>query len=257
MSKPKILIYDIETTPLQAWVWRPGKQVVRSNQLVEGKSRTDIICLSYEYLHSNDKGTLDWGYEEQNSKKLVKEFTEICEDADLIIGKNNKRFDDKHLNTQRLWHGLSGSPHILKKVDDLETQMRKHFFLPSYGLDYFSAELGFGGKTKMEFSDWIHIVEKTPVEGEKAFKKMKKYCAKDVHDTKLIWLHCEKHFEPKYNYSAVLNELVCKVCGSDKIRKNGTRVEANGVTFQHYYCNAHHGYAGKINIKAKKTILRG
>jgi len=253
MSKPKILFYDIETTPLQAWIWRPGKQVVRPAQLVEGYTRNDIICISYEWLHTNEKGTLHWGYEKQNSKQMVKDFTKICHEADLIIGKNNKRFDDKHLNSARLWHGLAGAPDLLSKVDDLETQMRRHFALASYGLDYFSEELGFGGKTKMCFDDWINIVY---TKGKASYNKMLKYCAKDVHDTKLIWKHCEKHFQPKFNYSTFSGNMVCKVCGSKNIRKNGTRTSTSGMVSQNYFCTDHNGYAGKLNLNARKPVLR-
>ena len=47
MKKPKILYFDIETTPLKAYIWRPGDQFVGQNQLVEGSELTDIICIGY------------------------------------------------------------------------------------------------------------------------------------------------------------------------------------------------------------------
>ena len=254
-DKPKILFYDIETTPLKAYVWRTGKQVLRHGQLIPGADSYDVICICYEWLHSKEKGILGWGYKQQNSKKMIKEFTKVCHEADIIIGKNNKRFDDKHMNTMRLNHGLDGRPDLLAKVDDLETQMRKHFYLPSYGLDYFSAKLGFGGKDKMCFQDWIDIVEKTK-NGEKAYKKMLKYCSKDVHDTKLIWKHCERHMNPKYNYSTAMQKMVCKVCGSYKLRKNGYYTATTGIKYMQFYCNNHKGYAGKLALNAKKQIMR-
>lgn len=254
-NKPKVLIYDIETTPLQAWVWSCGKQVVRHGQLVEGRKSYDVICIAYTFLHSNEVKVLDWGYKQQNSKKMIEEFTKICSEADIIIGKNNKRFDDKHVNTLRMKHNLGGRPDLLRKVDDLETQLRRHFYLPSYGLDYISAQLGLGGKDKMCFQDWIDIVDQTD-NGEKAFKKMLKYCKKDVKDTKKIWQHCEKHIEPKLNRSALAGELACKVCSSTLLRKNGVYTSSNGTVYQQYYCSTHHGYAGKLPINAKKQIMR-
>ena len=168
-GKPKILFYDIETSPLQAWIWRPGKQVVNSSQLTN-YTEYDTICICYEWSHSNKRGKLDWGYSAQNSKKMIKQFTELCDEADIVIGKNNKGFDDKHVNTLRLKHNLPGRPDLLSKVDDLQSQMKKHFYLASYKLDYFSEMLGFGGKDKMEFKDWKDIVEKT-VNGRKALRK--------------------------------------------------------------------------------------
>lgn len=254
-NKPKVLFYDIETTPLKAWIWRCGKQVVRHGQLVNENSQYDIICIGYEFLHGNKKGVLAWDYEKQCSKKMIKEFTKLCDEADIIIGKNNKRFDDKHVNTLRMIHGLDGRPDLLKKVDDLETQVRRHFYLPSYGLDYISNLAGLGGKDSMCMQDWIDIVEKNK-NGKKSFKKMIKYCAKDVHDTKLIWKYCEKHIEPKLNVSALNHNHSCKVCGSLDIRKNGVYTSSTGGVFQQYYCNSHKGYAGKVSIKSKNPILR-
>lgn len=255
-NKPKVLIYDIETTPLQAWIWSCGKQVVRPGQLVEGRASYDVICIGYEWLHSNERGVLDWGYKAQNSKKMVEKFTKLCDEADIVIGKNNRRFDDKHMNTLRWKHDLPGRPDLLSKVDDLETQIRRHFYLPSYGLDYISAQLGLGGKTPMCFQDWIDIVDQTE-NGEKAFKKMLKYCLKDVRDTKKIYKYCEKHIQPKLNHSALHGKLTCKVCGSVDIRKNGIYTSSVGTKYQQYYCKSHNGYAGKLSVNARKEIMRG
>jgi len=255
-KKPKILFYDIETTPIQAWVWRTGKTVIRSNQLVKNKNTYDIICIGYAWLHSKESGVLHWNYKTQNSKKMIEEFTKMCDEADLIIGKNNKRFDDKHLNTLRLVHGLPGRPDLLSKVDDLETQIRKHFYLPSYTLDYVSGMFGLGGKHSVGFQDWIDIMEKN-ANGEKALAKMLRYCRKDVEDTKRLWKMLESHIQPKFNYSVESGLTCCKVCGSKNIRPNGSRTSPAGVKHLKYYCNDHKGYAGSHRAGAKNPILKG
>jgi hypothetical protein len=255
-KKPKILFYDIETTPLQAWVWRPGKQVVRHGQLVGGMESYEIICIGYAWLHSSESGCLTWDYKTQNSKKMIQQFTKMCDEADLIIGKNNRRFDDKHLNTLRLLHGLPGRPDLLSKVDDLESQIRRHFYLPSYTLDYVSKLFGFGGKTSMSFQDWIDIMEKN-ANGEKSFRKMVSYCKKDVQDTKKLWKALESHITPKFNHSVHTGKSVCKVCGSDNIRPNGSTRSPAGVKYVKYYCNDHKGHAGSHREGAKNPILKG
>ena len=43
VKTPKILFYDIETSPLKAWVWGLGKQVLRHHQLVDGYKKYGII----------------------------------------------------------------------------------------------------------------------------------------------------------------------------------------------------------------------
>lgn len=253
--KPKILFYDIETKPLQAWIWRTGEQRILSTQLVNKHNQYDIICLAYSWLDSNKVYSLNWGYKNQNSKSMIQKFTKICREADIIIGKNNNRFDDKFINTLRLRHGLEGAPDLLEKVDDLEKQIRKYFYLPSFKLDYISEIFGYGGKEKVGFDDWINIVEKNPTKGLQAFKRMIQYNIKDVKDTKKIWKKCSKYFKPKFNLSVHMQKEVCTHCGSTDIKRNGT-TQIGLTKYQNYYCNNHGGFAGKKPLFTKKLILK-
>lgn len=248
MNKPKILFYDIETTPLKAYVWGLGKQVVRHNQLVDGFSQWGIICITYCWDDGKPAQCIDWGYEQQNTAWCITEFDKIINQADYVIGKNNKRFDDKMLNAARMFAGLPGMPEWIKYTDDLEQQMRRYFRLPSHSLDYISDQLGLGGKIKMEFQDWVHIVEKDPIYGKKCFNKMCKYGKKDVVDTRTIWNKLVEHFEPKFNVGTFLNrKLACKQCGSYDVHINKTGRVGGQVRYREYNCNSCNRYAGRIS----------
>src|ERR1700733_13294123 len=137
-KKPVELFYDIETSLVSAYIWRCGEQVIRHNQLIKKNGRppvTDIICITYCFNDGNPAKVLHWGYEEQNSSKIVAEFDKIISQADIVIGKNNGSFDNKHLNTHRLLNPESmGLPNWTQKSDDLEKQIRKNFNLQSYSL---------------------------------------------------------------------------------------------------------------------------
>lgn len=244
MSKKKILFYDIETTPLMAYIWRPGKQVVRHQQLVEGAELTDIICLAYCWNDGKPAKVIGWGYEEQNSKPIIELFDELASQADIVIGKNSDRFDNKHMNTRRLIEGLPCSPEWTKYTDDLEKQIRKHFALPSYSLDYFSKLIGIGGKVSMQFGDWIDIVEQRD---EKAYKKMLRYNKKDTEDTRAIWEYCEKHITPKYQMPAQKGVPTCKNCGGENLTKDGVRRQGKN-TYQEYRCKDCVAYAGRWKV---------
>jgi len=249
-TKASILFFDLETTPLKAYIWGCGKQVVRHNQLVAGSQQWGIICVTYCWNDGKPAKVIDWGYEEQDTGKLVAVFDEIIKQADVVIGKNNKRFDDKMLNAARMFAGLPGMPEWIRYTDDLEQQMRRQFRLPSHSLDYISGQLGLGGKIKMEFQDWIDIVEKTP-NGLKAFNKMLKYGKKDVEDTRALWDILSKHFEPKFNAAAFAGiKNACKHCASTNVRANGTRM-SGGTKYQHYYCNSCGHYAGRHALSQK------
>ena len=246
--KPKILFYDIETTPIKAWIWRVGEQVIRHHQLDDTYNSTGIICIGYKWNDNKPARVVQWDYNKQNTEKVIEEFDKIANKADIVIGKNSDRFDVKHINTQRMIAGLPGLPNWLNNTEDLESQFRRNFWFPSYSLDYLSkALLKNKGKDRMEFDDWINIVEKRSRE---SYRKMIKYCKKDVDDTKKLWDFALAHMKPKFNMATFKQELCCKICGSRSIRKNGTRPSGKTM-YQTFFCNSHGGYAGRAPINLK------
>ncbi len=281
-KKPKILFYDIETTPILTWNWRLGDQTVRHGQLVDftdlvkyvlsktnidRRSKkelatiadsefdkrfnyTDIICITYCWNDGKKAKSLDWGYKEQDSSHMITEFDKLVKKADVTIGKNSDRFDVKHINTLRMLHNIYPLPDWAMYTDDLEKQMRKHFNLPSNSLDYFSNLMDIGGKVKMEFQDWIDICLQLK---KKSFDKMIRYGKKDVEDTRHLWNRVSGYITPKYNVAKHYGGLRCTYCGSDKIHKNGTRRKGQ-TTYQRFECNDHGGYAGRCVIKKDGSL---
>ena len=265
MTKPKILFYDIETTCLKARIWQPGKQFVGHKMLLPGFEMWDLISIQYAWEEEEVKVLR---YDKHGGTKgMIKKFDKLVRQADHCIGKNSDRFDLKMINALRMFHGLPGIPEWPDYSDDLEKQMRKFFRLPSQSLDYISTQLGIGGKDKMEMSDWVdiqdyrdseelkkkgivgkelriicqHLYKKSPTElkrcGKKALDKMCEYGAKDTKDTMLIWEYLKTHFKPKLNRSLFSgHDIGCKSCGSDNVKKNGTRISGK-TKYQYFYCN--------------------
>ena len=276
MKSPKvnILVYDIETCLHLGHYFSLGKQVLRHNQLLKGYFfRPHVMCITYKWLHEKKTHILTWGSSEKDEQHMLSEFDKLIKTADVVIGKNSNRFDNKHINTQRLLSNVPGMPEWIKHTDDLESQMRRYFYLPSYSLDYFSELLGFGGKDKMQFGDWQDManyrmwqltkqsaslltmltgsdVEEIKKKGIKATDKMFKYGKKDTKDTSDLIKYCATHFEWKYNAAAKHGDRRCKnpICGSTRIKKNGTRV-AGLTRYQHFACSACGSYAGKATIR--------
>lgn len=221
-KSPRILFYDCETTPLQARIWHLGEQVVRHTQLVPGFDSYRIICISYAWNDNKPAKTIDWGYQAQDSARVVAEFDKVAKHAEVIIGKNSDRFDVKHVNTQRLLHGLPPFPDWMNYTDDVEKQLRKYFVFPSFSLDYVSKEFGLGGKIKMAFQDWVDIVQKS---NRASFAKMLKYNRKDVEDTRALWNKLKPYIKPKANvaslYAMAENPSTCPACKSSTLTKRG------------------------------------
>lgn len=281
---PKILFYDIETTPIRVWTFQFGKQYLNHKSQVRG-DRLEIVTISYGWEDSEDVKTLVWDPVQQNSAEMITEFDKIVEKADICIGKNSDRFDVKHINTQRFYHKLKPRPDWSKTSDDVEKQLRKHFWLPSYSLDYFSNMLGLGGKDKMVFDDWIAIKEGAmakqlePVIGREALKqmcpltfcssltavernykaameKMIIYNQKDVADTRTAWLEIKPYIIPKFNYSAYKGLLCCRNCGDPNIKPDGSRTQGK-TRFLKFKCLKCHSYAGQITEAQANKHLDG
>ncbi len=252
VKKPKILFYDIETTPLLAYIWRLGEQVVRHHQLAEQGYRYGIICISYAWNDNKSPKVIHWDYDKQDSGRVIREFDKVIKQADIAIGKNSDRFDVKHINTQRLLNNLPPLPDWMDYTDDLEKQIRRHFIFPSYSLDYISKELGLGGKVKMEFQDWVDIVEKR---SKRSFLKMCRYNKKDVADTRALWNKIAAHVKPKLNQSTFYGDVRCTNCGSKNLTKSGLRCRGK-IKYQTFFCKTHNGYAGRVTVRSDSKVKK-
>lgn len=279
MNKPKILFFDIETMPLKAFVWQPGKQFVGHSNLLPSHEMWDLICIQYCWDNGDPVKVLRYD-KHGGTKGMLQKFDKLIAKADVCIGKNSDRFDIKMLNSLRMHHGLPGNPDWHKYTDDLEKQMRKHFRLPSQSLDYISRLCGVGGKVSMSMKDWIAIsnyreltdlsgalgtkeinavskhlfkqkASEVKKEGKEALEKMCTYGAKDTDDTRILWHHLKEHFLPKFNVAKFIGEkIACVRCGSKNVHKNGTRYSGK-TKYQKYQCNECHQYAGKAPIGLK------
>ena len=95
--------------------------------LTESNARRNtynIICITYCWNDGKPGKALSWDYETQDSSLMIEEFDKIVKQADLVIGQNSDSFDIKHINTQRLMHGLTPMPEWATQTDDLLKQVR-------------------------------------------------------------------------------------------------------------------------------------
>jgi hypothetical protein len=244
--EPKILVWDVETSPVKAWIWRTGSKInVSHDQIVDGQ-QTDIICICYKWHGQNKVHSLDWGVKKQDSSKMIEEFTKVVEQADIVLAHNGDRFDMKHFNTQRL---LKGQPPIAWPTsEDTLKMVRKHFNFTSNRLDYLSRTLVGGGKDRMTFRDWVDIVD---YKSEKALKKMIKYCKKDVELLDKVFTKIKPYVDLKVNRSLIKNNnrLGCANCGSEETQKYGVITTRTG-RYQKIKCKS----CGHVYRHHKKIV---
>jgi DNA polymerase elongation subunit (family B) len=173
--KPKLLLFDIETTPIKAYVWTMWEANVI-------KILEDWYMLSFAYKWYGEKKVHVWALPDfklyhrlpHNDKELIEKLWGLFNEADIIIGHNANSFDIKKTNTRFLIHNLP-PPSTYKTVDTLK-EFRKHMGFSSNKLNDLSIQLDGDKKERVDKEVWFGCIN-----GDmKEWSKMKKYNKKDV-----------------------------------------------------------------------------
>ena len=217
---PKILIFDIETAPLKAYVWRLWKQNINP---LNGQLQSEWFMLTYsaKWLFDNniisERLTSKEALEE-NDSRLVQNLWNLFDEADIIIAHNAKNFDIKVMNTRFLKMGLP-SPSHYQTIDTLY-HAKKQFSLESNKLDYIAKFLGLGSKIKTSFELWESCVNGD----EEALLEMSKYNDQDVFLLEDVYLKMRPFIKPHPNVTLFFDSDIerCPTCGSDELETVGT-----------------------------------
>lgn len=207
-----LLYFDLETSPIPAWVWGTGEQYVGHKQL-EGESK----IITAQWMFEGDKKV---SYEvwdkNQNDTRVVVAITEALNKSKVAISQNGRSFDHKVLR----WRTNVLNLPPIKEVEILDTLTlsRAAFRAPSHKLDYRSKIYGLGGKIPMEMSDWIAVMHKVPG----ALEKMIQYGCKDIPDLRgLFWKELPYYINLPGSLAVLLGmeRTCCPRCASNKQSK--------------------------------------
>jgi hypothetical protein len=127
MSKkkgPKVLLLDIETSPIISYVWALFDQNIALNQI-----KTDWHLLSWaaKWLDSDKVMYMDQRNVKniENDKKLLQHIWKLLDEADVVIWQNGDKFDGKKLNARFIMNGMK-PPSSYKTIDTLK--LAKKYF---------------------------------------------------------------------------------------------------------------------------------
>jgi hypothetical protein len=232
---PKILVFDIETTPLLAYVYQT--QVWKA-RIDAGKVVTDWLCVTWaaKWLFSPDVISLGMTSEEianEDDSRIVKELWKLFDEADIIIAHNGKRFDVPNMNAKFLIHGLiPPSPYV--QIDTLEVA-KKNFGFTYNNLNYICSILGIDGKIETSFELW-----KGCMKGDrKSLLDMEKYNRNDTIILEEVYLRLRPWIKnhPNLGVYMELDTPVCKNCGSDKLTYMNKYHHTQTGKFELYRCD--------------------
>jgi hypothetical protein len=215
-KKPNILVFDIETSPMEAYVYQ--KSVWRAN-ISDDMIMAQWFMLSWsakflgnEINMSNvltPQEALD-----QDDERITKNIWKVLDEADIVISHNGLHFDTPNLNTRFLAHGLPPvSPY--QHIDTL-TVARKQFGFTHNSLNAIAKFLNLDPKVETGgFSLWVKCKHGDP----EALAHMEFYNKHDVDLLELVYLKLRPWIKGHPNVGLFLEEdhPVCPNCGSDKM----------------------------------------
>ena len=171
---PKILLLDIETSPLLAWVWSRWKQNIHLEQTV---AEWFMLTWSAKWLLSNEMMSARLTGEEvlrQDDKRIVSELWKLINDCDIVIGHNAAAFDVPKISSRFIINGLT--PPEPYKIIDTNLIAAKQFGFSSNKLDALAGYFGVVHKDDTDFQLWVDCLEGN----EEALSYMETYNIKDV-----------------------------------------------------------------------------
>lgn len=246
MSKMKILVLDIETSPNLVWCWGLFNQFININQIVKP---TFVMCWAAKWV-----GKKTIYYKKHTDADFLDKIWDLMDEADAIVHYNGKRFDIPHLNREFLEAGKV-PPSNYFEIDLLPT-IRQRFKFASNKLAYVAERLLNAGKLPTGgFGLWTAALE-----GQAwAWTKMRQYNMQDVMITEDLYDVIKGWIKNHPNHALYVDDQddpVCRNCGSDNVKSNGPEYDTTGVfAYQRYKCNdCGANLRGREAVKGKKTV---
>lgn len=230
--KAKVLLYDIETSPIVSFNWGIYEQ-----NAIEMIQDWTILCFSYKWLgQKRIKNIAQWDFEDYkpgienlDDFQVVGMLRDLFDEADVVIAHNGDSFDQKKSQARMMVHNME-PPSPYRQLDTKKIAKRYGNFT-SNRLDHLNKGFGFEGKIDPGgFKTWKGCMVGDP----KMQKKMVYYNNKDVEELEKLYLHLRPWIQnhPFINVIEGKPEN-CKNCGSGEMQvKNGKYYTRKGFKKQ-------------------------
>jgi len=250
---PKILLLDIETAPLKAFVWRLWKQDIYIDQII---SEWFMISWAAKWLYSDKimgEVLTPEEIKREDDKSIVTSLWYLLDEADIVIAHNGDSFDVPKLKTRFLFHELP--PPSFYQTIDTKKVAYKEFGFSSNKLDFIARFLGIGEKMDTNMDLWVKCLEG---DGESLWY-MLHYNKHDVEILEQVYLKLRPYIKnhPNYNLYIDSEERVCPTCGGTHLTHVGYYYYTPTGKYKDFRCEDCGALARerKTVLENKKNIL--
>jgi len=212
-SLPRILILDIETAPIKAFVWNLWKQNVYLDQII---SDWFIITWAAKWLLDEEVFSNKLTPEEvlaEDDSRIIANLWKVLNEADIVIAHNGEKFDIPRIKARFLVHGLP--PTTFYQQIDTKKVAKKEFGFSSNKLEGLARTFGIEGKSDTDFRLWSSCL----AGNVEALQYMEFYNKQDVKVLEELYLIMRPYIKghPNYNLYVDSEEPVCPHCGSNHL----------------------------------------
>lgn len=183
MSAPKILVWDIETSPHKAWSFGTRNVNIRPDQIIEP---TRMICWAAKWV--GDKRIHFRSEYHHTTEDMVGTLFELLDEADATVTYNGDHFDIPHAQREfRQLHLGIPSPFI---SIDMYKVIRKREKWASHQMGYIAQEQGLQQKLSHNgFEMWREAMGDFGLDRQrKAWALMRRYNKQDLAPTEDLFI---------------------------------------------------------------------
>jgi hypothetical protein len=251
MGKPRILIYDIETSLQPVAVFQ-----LAHNDWIDPSailSERYVICAAWKWLDEDKvyaSSVIDskerYAADPHDDRWVIEKLHEVLSKADLIVHHNGDSFDKKWVDTRILFHGLDPLPPI-PSIDTYKVA-KNRFYLNSNKLDYIGQLLNVGRKTETSKGLWMKVLKGD----KKAIKEMVEYNKQDVLLLESVFNKLKPYIANYPSLELFDDNDGCPRCGSEHVQSRGVH-RAVTRTYQRLQCQDCGGWFRRLRPDADST----
>ena len=256
LTSPRIGVLDIETAPIEAYVWGLWDQNIGLDMI-----KTDWSILSYCWKWLGEKGheyrdTGGRGAKRvRDDRCLMKPLHDLLDEADIVIAQNGKKFDIKKVNARLIEHGFKPySP--IKIIDTLEAA-KNHFGFTSNKLAYLSERLAKTRKYEHKEFPGFELWKECLADNPKAWAVMRKYNPMDVISTAEVYETMRPWITNHPNLAVYIEDKDprCPKCESKQMQRRGM-ARTGAQVYHRWQCQGCGGWSRSRFTSMVKEVRR-
>lgn len=210
---PKILIFDIETAPVKAYVWKMWKENIHLDQII-----SDWFCIAWsaKWLYSTTtmgEVLTPQEIQHEDDSRIMKSLWSLIDEADIVVTHNGNRFDIPRINARFIINGLEPTKPYFS-IDTCQVA-KKQFGFSSNKLDALATYFNIDHKLHTDFDLWKNCMNGD----QEALTYMLHYNKKDVIILEEVYLKLRPWIKNHPNIGNLQGQqTVCSACGSDELK---------------------------------------